>query len=180
MSGDVGLRFCALVADPCDFSECLVAHGLRIALDERQCGDKWKSIRPGAAAGVELGSEVRAHRDEDVEDGPVAVDPGSDDGEEEDRGKRGACDGGGFVGRAEEYPKAAGGQEEKQARVREGDEAPEESEEQPAAGCLALFCIRNFVNAAYAQGEHEDEGEEHSGERHFPHPVDGVLQGGRI
>ena len=91
----------ALFVHPRDFAQCLVAHGFGIALDERQCGDKGNPFDAGLAAGVELGSEIGAHGDEGVEDGPVAVDPGSDDGEEEDRGKRGARDGGGFVGRTE-------------------------------------------------------------------------------
>ena len=79
--GDVGVRLRALLADPGDFSRCLVLHGFGIALDERECCYEGKTVRSRAAAGVELGSEVEPHGDECVEDGPVAVDPGSDDGE---------------------------------------------------------------------------------------------------
>ena len=38
------------------------------------------------------------------------------------------------------------------------------------------FSDRGFADAAHAQREHEGEGEEHGGEGHLPHPMDGVLQ----
>ena len=133
----------------------------------------------GAVADIELGAEIAAEGDEGVEDEIVAYHPRGHDGDEEQTGGDGA-ENDGAIGRAEENPDAAGGQEEQEGGIAEADEGPEESEEEPVAGGLAGRRAGWVADTAHFDGKHKDSGEEHAGEGSFPDPANSVLHGGGI